>query len=250
MKEDLHRISEEVKGLDYHTLIARLGEGSAHPGGFEATKKLINRIHFAPGTKVLEAGCGTGRTACYLAGLGCSVTAIDRNEEMIKRAKYRARISGHPVRIVHADVTSMPFPDETFDAVFAESVTAFTKGSTAIREYWRVLRHGGVLYDRELAFTGKLTPAQAQRLRSFYGLHHLRTVPEWRKLLRKSPFRRCTVSSFSRMKQTADNDSFRIIDPDLFLKQDAVAMMLENERLINGFSNVMGSIIITAWKAK
>lgn len=235
--------------MDYHTLLARLGEGSAHPGGFKATKELIGRIGFPRGTKVLEAGCGTGRTACYLASLGCSVTAIDRNEKMIQKATRRARLSGFPVRIVQADAASMPFADETFDAVFTESVTAFTQGSSAIREYLRVLKPKGVLYDRELAFSKKLTAAQKEELQSFYGLHHLRTSSEWQHLMRKSGFHKCSVSPFSQMKQpTDDHDPLRVIDHELFTKPDAVAMMMKNERLMSSFAKLMGSVVITAWK--
>lgn len=236
--------------MDYHTLLARLGEGSAHPGGFQATKELIGQIGFPRGTKVLEVGCGTGRTACYLASLGCSVTAIDRNEDMIQKATYRAKISEFSIRIVQADAASIPFPDETFDVVFTESVTAFTQGSSAIREYWRVLKPKGVLYDRELAFSIKLTTVQKKKLQSFYGLHHLRTVPEWLKLMSNSSFHKYSVSHFSQMKQLAgDNDPLRVIDHELFTKPDVVAMMLKNERLMSSFSNVMGSVVITAWKA-
>jgi len=236
--------------MDYHTLLARLGEGSAHPGGFQATKELIGQIGFKRGTKVLEAGCGTGRTACYLASLGCDVTAIDRNKDMIQKATRRAKISGLPVHIVQADAASMPFPDEMFDAVFTESVTAFTQGSTAIREYWRVLKPQGVLYDRELAFAITLTTEQKKKLQSFYGLHHMRTVPEWLKLISKSRFHPYSASPFMQMKQPAnDNDPLRVIDHELFTKPDVVAMMMKNERLMSSFSNVMGSIVITAWKA-
>ncbi|KRE45487.1 class I SAM-dependent methyltransferase [Paenibacillus sp. Soil522] len=236
--------------MDYHTLLARLGEGSAHPGGFQATKELIGQISFPRGTKVLEAGCGTGRTACYLASLGCNVTAIDRNKDMIQKATHRAKISELPVRIVQADAASMPFPDETFDAVFTESVTAFTQGSSAIREYWRVLKPKGVLYDRELAFAIKLTTVQKKKLQSFYGLHHMRTVPEWLKLMSKSRFHQYSASHFLQMKQLAnDNDPLQVIDHELFTKPDVVAMMMKNERLMSNFSNVMGSIVITAWKA-
>lgn len=199
---------------------------------------------------MLEAGCGTGRTACYLAGLGVSVTAIDRNGDMIQKATHRARLSGLPIRFMQADASSLPFPDETFDAVFTESVTAFTQGSTAIHEYWRVLKPTGVLYDRELAFAKSLTTAQKKTLQSFYGLQHLRTVPEWLKLMSKSKFHKYSASPFSQMKQmTNDHDPLRVIDHELFTKPDVVAMMMKNERLMSSFSNVMGSIVITAWKA-
>jgi len=236
--------------MDYHSLLARLGEGSAHPGGFQATKEFIELIGFPRGTQVLEVGCGTGRTACYLASLGCKVTAIDRNKAMIHKAAQRANLSGLPVHIVQADAAAMPFPDETFDVVFTESVTAFTQGRTAINEYWRVLKPQGVLYDRELAFARQLTAVQKKKLQSFYGLHHMRTVPEWLKLISNSRFHHYSASQFMQMKQPmSDHDPLRVIDPELFTKPEVVAMMMKNERLMSSFAKVMVSIVITAWKA-
>src|SRR6201997_1429135 len=43
---------------------------------------------------VLDAGCGTGDTALFLAGRGCKVTGIDFLEEPIKRAKRKATEQG------------------------------------------------------------------------------------------------------------------------------------------------------------
>ncbi|MNG36675.1 hypothetical protein D3C84_1237830 [compost metagenome] len=66
----------------------------------------------------------------------------------------------------------------------------------------------------------------------------------------ESRFHHYSASPFVQMKQPVnDNDPLRIIDHELFTKPDAVAMMLKNERLMSNFSNVMGSIVITAWKA-
>lgn len=238
------------KVLDYPVLLARLGEGSAHPGGFQATRELIDRIKLPPGTKVLEVGCGTGRTSCYLASLGYDVTALDQNEAMIEQAKRRARQTGVPLRIVQADAASMPFPDAAFDVVFVESVTAFTKGNSALRDYRRVLKRDGILFDREMALTRKLPSAHVRELQSFYGLRHLRTVPEWLKLVRGSRFRKLTVSRFASMKQqSTDIDPFQVIEPELLLNQDILKMMIKNERLMNRFSNVMGGIVITAWNS-
>jgi 2-polyprenyl-3-methyl-5-hydroxy-6-metoxy-1,4-benzoquinol methylase len=43
---------------------------------------------------ILDAGCGTGDTALFFAGRGCTVTGIDFVEEAIRRAKRKAAERG------------------------------------------------------------------------------------------------------------------------------------------------------------
>jgi 2-polyprenyl-3-methyl-5-hydroxy-6-metoxy-1,4-benzoquinol methylase len=43
---------------------------------------------------VLDAGCGTGDTALFLAGRGCQVTGIDFLEGPIRRAQRKAAERG------------------------------------------------------------------------------------------------------------------------------------------------------------
>src|SRR5207237_2590048 len=44
--------------------------------------------------RVLDAGCGTGDTALFLAGRGCTVSGIDFLEEPIRRAQRKAAERG------------------------------------------------------------------------------------------------------------------------------------------------------------
>ncbi|WKL04724.1 methyltransferase domain-containing protein [Paenibacillus amylolyticus] len=134
--------------MDYHDMLARLGEGSAHPGGFLATLKLLESLSLPVDSHILEIGCGTGRTACYLAKRGYQVTAIDLNRQMLDKAVRRARRERVDVRFVQADVASLPFPENHFDMVFVESVTIFTPWRSALTEYRRVLKPAGLLVDR------------------------------------------------------------------------------------------------------
>jgi SAM-dependent methyltransferase len=71
----------------------------------------------APGT-ALDAGCGTGAEAIWLASHGWHVTAADIASEALARAAGRAAASGSPesVRWVEADL-SVWSPDARFDLV-------------------------------------------------------------------------------------------------------------------------------------
>ncbi|GAE08518.1 ubiquinone/menaquinone biosynthesis methyltransferase UbiE [Paenibacillus sp. JCM 10914] len=80
--------------MNYINMLSKLGMGSAHPGGFEATLRMLKNYPIQSNSRILEVGCGTGRTSCHLAGLGYEVTAVDLNENMIKKARKRLKLWG------------------------------------------------------------------------------------------------------------------------------------------------------------
>lgn len=127
---------------------ARLGI-TKHLGGQDATKELIDRTRITPLSYVLDVGCGVGTTACHLArSMGCRVVGVDINPHMVKRARERARRQklGGLIDFQVGDAMELPFPDETFNAVLTESVTAFPDDKAlAIREYVRVTKPGGFI---------------------------------------------------------------------------------------------------------
>jgi SAM-dependent methyltransferase len=62
----------------------------------------------------LDVGCGTGRFARRLAGLGLDVHAVDPSAEVLARARAAAGDTtdgGGPPRYEHADVTRLELPD-------------------------------------------------------------------------------------------------------------------------------------------
>ena len=118
-----------------------------HLGGQDATKELIDRTRITPLSYLLDVGCGVGTTACHLArSMGCRVMGVDIKPAMVERARERAKRLKLTdlVEFRTADAMDLPFPDDTFNAVITESVTAFPpdKGK-AVREYVRVTKPGG-----------------------------------------------------------------------------------------------------------
>jgi SAM-dependent methyltransferase len=95
----------------------------------------------SPGPTVLDAGAGQGTLSVKLAELGFEVTSADASEAAVQVLRDRA-----PGRVVEADVTSLPFEDESFDAaVLGEVLEHVDDDRQALGEVARVLRPLGVL---------------------------------------------------------------------------------------------------------
>lgn len=94
------------------------GERAASMGTGEPNPHLIQQVgDLEPGT-ALEAGCGAGAEAVWLAARGWQVTAADIAEAALERAAERATASGvaERVRWVQADLSSWQ-PDTRYDLV-------------------------------------------------------------------------------------------------------------------------------------
>jgi SAM-dependent methyltransferase len=68
--------------------------------------------------RVLELGCGHGRNAVYLAGLGCSVDAVDFSAQAIAQARKRAEQAGARVTFSCSSIFGAGFPDASYDLVY------------------------------------------------------------------------------------------------------------------------------------
>jgi ubiquinone/menaquinone biosynthesis C-methylase UbiE len=71
----------------------------------------------------MDAGVlGRGHRSCGLGDQEADITAIDFSEEMLRRAKEKARQQKVKVRLQQMHVQSLEFPDDTFDTVVASFV--------------------------------------------------------------------------------------------------------------------------------
>lgn len=104
----------------------------------------LRRKHFEGITgDVLDVGCGTGENFKYLRGAR-SVTALDLSEEMVMRARQRARRIGLVVTVGVGDAAALPYRDDSFDGVVsAGSSCTFPDYVGAFKEMERVARPGG-----------------------------------------------------------------------------------------------------------
>ena len=67
--------------------------------------------------KVLDAGCGTGENALYLAGLGFEVWGIDAAPSAIKKAKEKAKKRGLTINFLVFDALKLHLLQNKFDTI-------------------------------------------------------------------------------------------------------------------------------------
>jgi SAM-dependent methyltransferase len=93
---------------------------------------------------VLDLGCGTGSLALLAALDGHRVTAVDRSERMIARA--RVKLAGTGAQAVVGDATLPPVGSRRFDVVLVRHVLwALPDRAAVLRDWTRLLRPGGRL---------------------------------------------------------------------------------------------------------
>lgn len=81
---------------------------------YAAEARLVHDLAGAPGGKLLDVACGTGRHALAFAEIGYDVVACDINEELL--ATGRAATGGR-VRFVQADMRDLHVEGGPFDLV-------------------------------------------------------------------------------------------------------------------------------------
>ena len=136
-----------------HTLSDNIATFS-HPESLEeyshdylrTSEEYLIRRYMHPGMRVLDLGCGTGRTTIHVKNRGCDVVGVDLSDAMIRRA--RERHPGIDFRV--GDALALDFPDASFNAVFfsfngIDNLFPFSERVTVLREMLRVLRPEGIL---------------------------------------------------------------------------------------------------------
>jgi ubiquinone/menaquinone biosynthesis C-methylase UbiE len=108
----------------------------------------VESLALAPGSHVLEVGCGAGFMSIALAQRGYHVHAIDSVEAMVEQTRRHVSEVGidELLYLNTGDVYALAFEDESFDLVIAVGVIPWLEQpELAIQEMARVTRPGGYL---------------------------------------------------------------------------------------------------------
>ena len=132
-------------------------------------------VNFAPGERVLEAGCGVGAQTLELArrSPAARFVSIDISAASLAQAQAATQRAGlGNVEFQRADLFALPFAPASFDAVFLcfvlehlpDPVAALRAVATSVRPGGRIVviegDHGSTLFHPESAFARRAIQAQ------------------------------------------------------------------------------------------
>src|SRR5438874_10124276 len=113
---------------------------------FEKLHHLPRLIDFNAyrGKRVLEVGCGAGTDLVRFAKAGAEVTGVDLSSSAIALAGQNFAQQGLRADLREADGEHLPYPDNTFDLVYAHGVVQYTAHDRElVEECRRVVGPGG-----------------------------------------------------------------------------------------------------------
>jgi SAM-dependent methyltransferase len=101
----------------------------------------LDRLPLPADARILDAGCGSGRTLVELAGYGAEVSGIELNDDAAELARRRGLGDVHVGRL-----EELPWDDGAFDLITCLDVIEHVPDDvTALAELRRVARAGGWL---------------------------------------------------------------------------------------------------------
>jgi ubiquinone/menaquinone biosynthesis C-methylase UbiE len=194
------KMDERLTPSSIYELVAEVGfKKYFHLGGLDANRELIALCPINANSRVIDIGCASGKTACYLARrYRCNVIGVDILPGMVERAKERARaerVTGR-VEFKVGDAQKLPLRDDLFDIVLGEFITGLVDDKEgALSEYIRVAKPGGTIGLNEATWLKSPPPQEIieflDRTVGFKG--ELFTTEGWKELLKRSGMKEIIV---------------------------------------------------------
>ena len=128
-------------------LVSLLLGDSYHPGGLVLTRRLLDQLGLAPGSRLVDVASGIGTTALLAATeYGVRADGVDLSPANVALATGAAAARGLDDRVIFqlGDAEALPLDDGGWDAVVCEcALCTFPDKQTAVAEMARVLKPGG-----------------------------------------------------------------------------------------------------------
>jgi SAM-dependent methyltransferase len=111
-----------------------------------SARDFYERLHLAPGCRLLDVGCGSGQLALMAAKDGLEVTGVDIASNLVERARARAQAEDLRTHFEEADAEALSFEDASFDVVASLIGAMFAPRLDLVaKELLRVCKPGGTI---------------------------------------------------------------------------------------------------------
>ncbi|MGH7195351.1 MAG: class I SAM-dependent methyltransferase [Candidatus Saccharimonadales bacterium] len=210
-------------------------------------EQMAKALKLNAGAHVLDAGCGEGNVAIYLAEkYGLRVSGVDLLDFNIKNAKANAEkrhVKGLDFQI--ASYMDLPFSDNSFDGVYTmETLVHAPDYRQALAELYRVLRPGGKLALFEYSITpeaglSKIDKSALERIRQ---VNKVASMPAFNHFEHRSFKPKLEAAGFSHVKEEEITERMLPMLKSFYEKANGPYKIIKKFGLENHFINTMSAV--------
>jgi len=193
---DYQRFWRIDKNLGFHYGFYDNGQKSHNKAVVRMNEVLALKARITSADRVLDAGCGIGGSAIWLAkNIGCRVAGINISDNQLGIAEslVKERQLGKLVKVYNMDFCNTEFPDSCFDVIWALESSCYAIDKLGfLKEAKRLLKENGRIVIADGFLAGGLSKPEREAVYEWlsgWGSPYLATASEFTGYLKDVGFK-------------------------------------------------------------